>query len=150
MVDSCLVFLLSFSLLVLPSAQLKVIISPSFIFTVAFSVPTIATAPNSRAMIAAWLVRPPLLVTIPATFFKIGSQSGLVVSVTRISPSCSLAASPGELIIRAGPQVILFPTASPLVRIFPFSAGRGGRGGGAGGGRGAGAGRAGGGAGRPV
>jgi hypothetical protein len=35
---------------------------------------------------AAWEVRPPRSVTMAAAFFMMGSQSGLVVSVTRTSP----------------------------------------------------------------
>ena len=42
--------------------------------------------PSSRAMIAAWQVRPPRLVTIADAFFMTGSQSGSVMSVTSTSP----------------------------------------------------------------
>ena len=42
--------------------------------------------PSSRLTMAAWQVRPPRLVTMAAAFFMIGSQSGSVLSVTRISP----------------------------------------------------------------
>ena len=37
-------------------------------------------------MMAAWQVRPPWLVTMAEAFFMMGSQSGSVLSVTRISP----------------------------------------------------------------
>ena len=45
---------------------------------------------NSRATMAAWQVRPPLLVTMAPARFIIGFQSGLVVSVTS---TAGLAAS---------------------------------------------------------
>jgi len=51
------------------------------------SVPTIAGSPSSRLTIAAWQVRPPRLVMIAEAFFMAGSQSGSVLSATRISPS---------------------------------------------------------------
>ena len=50
--------------------------------------PTIAGMPNSRAIIAAWEVRPPLRVIISDACFINGSQSGVVISVTSTSP-CS-------------------------------------------------------------
>ena len=43
--------------------------------------------PSSRAMIAAWQVRPPRLVTIAEARFMIGSQSGSVMSATSTSPA---------------------------------------------------------------
>jgi hypothetical protein len=43
--------------------------------------------PSSRAMIAAWQVRPPRLVTMAEARFMIGSQSGSVMSVTSTSPA---------------------------------------------------------------
>jgi len=49
-------------------------------------VPTTAVMPSSRAIIAAWQVRPPLSVTIAAAIFITGSQSGAVIFETRISP----------------------------------------------------------------
>ena len=49
-------------------------------------VPTTAGMPNSRATMAAWQVRPPRLVTMAAARFMIGSQSGVVLSVTSTSP----------------------------------------------------------------
>ena len=55
--------------------------------------PTTAGMPSSRAMIAAWQVRPPRLVTIAAARFMTGSQSGSVMSATSTSPalhSCHL------------------------------------------------------------
>ena len=40
-----------------------------------------AGMPSSRAMMAAWQVRPPRFVTIAAAVFMTGSQSGVVMSV---------------------------------------------------------------------
>src|SRR5690348_18426402 len=58
-----------------PSAQDTVTSWPSGIFCSASPVPTTAGTPSSRAMIAAWQVRPPRLVTMAAARFMIGSQS---------------------------------------------------------------------------
>ena len=55
------------------------------------SVPTTAGTPSSRATIAACDVRPPRSVTMPAAVFMTGSQSGSVISVTRISPGWNVA-----------------------------------------------------------
>jgi hypothetical protein len=52
--------------------------------------------PSSRAMIAAWQVRPPRLVTIAAARFITGSQSGSVISVTSTSPGCTRAISAAD------------------------------------------------------
>ena len=52
-------------------------------------VPTTAGTPSSRAMIAAWQVRPPRLVTMAAARFITGSQSGSVMSATSTSPGCT-------------------------------------------------------------
>jgi hypothetical protein len=54
--------------------------------SVALPQPTIAGTPISRATMAAWQVRPPLLVMMALAFFMIGSQSGSVMSVTSTSP----------------------------------------------------------------
>ena len=56
--------------------------------------PTTAGMPSSRAMIAAWQVRPPRLVTIAAARFITGSQSGSVMSVTSTSPGLHACPSP--------------------------------------------------------
>ena len=58
--------------------------------------PTTAGMPSSRAMIAAWQVRPPRLVTMAAARFMIGSQSGSVMSATSTSPGRNVAISSGE------------------------------------------------------
>ena len=57
--------------------------------------PTMAGIPNSRAIIAAWLVLPPFRVTIREASFIIGSQSGVVISVTRTSPFSKTSSSQG-------------------------------------------------------
>ncbi len=69
-----------------PSAQDTVTTWPSGTQVVASPVPTTAGMPSSRAMIDAWQVRPPRLVTIAAAVFITGSQSGVVVSATSTSP----------------------------------------------------------------
>ena len=57
---------------------------------VAPTVPTMAGMPSSRATIAACEVRPPRSVTMPPAIFMTGSQSGSVISVTRMSPRLEL------------------------------------------------------------
>ena len=54
---------------------------------VAVFVPTTAGVPSSLLTIAAWQVIPPSSVTMAATFRIAGTMSGLVIRVTRISPS---------------------------------------------------------------
>ena len=61
-------------------------IAPSGITADPSPVPTTAGTPCSRAMIAAWQVRPPRSVTTAAAVFITGSQSGVVVSETSTSP----------------------------------------------------------------
>lgn len=80
---------------------------------VALPQPTMAGTLNSLATMEAWLVLPPLSVTIAAARFKTGSQSGLVNSVTSISPGSKLVPSEGDLSIRAFPLLIFVPMASP-------------------------------------
>jgi hypothetical protein len=69
-----------------PSQQLAVTSMPVSSRSVALPQPTIAGTPISRATMAAWQVRPPLLVMMALAFFMIGSQSGSVMSVTSTSP----------------------------------------------------------------
>ena len=71
---------------------------PSSSTVVASPQPTTAGMPSSRAMIAAWQVRPPRLVTIAAARFITGSQSGSVMSVTSTSPACTRSISAADLI----------------------------------------------------
>ncbi|MNT59692.1 hypothetical protein D3C72_1972250 [compost metagenome] len=70
-----------------PSEQDTVTCMPSRSRSVASPQPTTAGIPSSRAMIAAWQVRPPRLVTMAAARFITGSQSGSVMSVTSTSPA---------------------------------------------------------------
>jgi hypothetical protein len=51
--------------------------------------------PSSRAMMAAWQVRPPRLVTMALARFITGSQFGSVMSVTSTSPGCTRSISDG-------------------------------------------------------
>ena len=102
-----------------PSAHDTVTISPSFSTVVASPVPTTAGMPSSRATMAAWQVRPPRLVTIAAARFITGSQSGSVMSVTRMSPGCTRFISAGLAISRTSPAPIFWPMARPVMRTSP-------------------------------
>src|SRR6202042_3672469 len=62
---------------------------------------TPAGMPSSRAMMAAWQVRPPRLVTMAAARFMTGSQSGSVMSATKTSPARTRDISFASLMIRA-------------------------------------------------
>ncbi len=65
-------------------------------------------------MIAAWQVRPPRSVTIAAARFMTGSQSGSVMSVTRMSPSCTRCISDARSITLTLPVAMRAPTALPV------------------------------------
>ena len=80
--------------------------------------------PSSRAMIAAWQVRPPRLVTMAAASFITGSQFGSVMSVTRMSPSFTRDIFEASATTRTVPLPILLPIARPVTstRELPFSA----------------------------
>ncbi|OGD09338.1 hypothetical protein A2395_01175 [Candidatus Amesbacteria bacterium RIFOXYB1_FULL_47_9] len=73
-----------------PVEPLTVTIRPSLRVFVATVVPTTHGTPNSRETIAAWDVRPPRLVIIAAARFIAGTKSGVVISVTIISPGLTL------------------------------------------------------------
>ena len=75
--------------------------------------PTIAGTPSSRAMIAAWQVRPPRLVTIAAARFMTGSQSGSVMSVTRTSPGRTRSIPPMFSMTRTTPAPMRWPMLLP-------------------------------------
>ena len=79
---------------------------PSARTVVALPVPTTAGTPSSRLTIAAWLVGPPWSVTMPAARFMIGTQSGSVISVTRMAPSRKLSMSAALRITHAVPCAI--------------------------------------------
>ena len=97
---------------------------PSFSLWVASPQPTTAGMPSSRAMIAAWQVRPPRLVTMAAASFITGSQFGSVMSVTSTSPFLTRSICEASFTTRTVPLPILWPMARPLTseRELPFSA----------------------------
>ena len=104
-----------------PSAQ-ETVTSLSFAMRdVASPQPTTAGMPSSRAMIAAWHVRPPRFVTIAAARFMIGSQSGSVMSVTRTSPGFTRFISAIDFTTRAVPAPIFWPIERPSATTLPFA-----------------------------
>ena len=102
-----------------PSAQETVTGRPSASSRVALPVPTTAGIPSSRAMIAAWQVRPPRLVTIAAARFMIGSQSGSVMSATNTSPGTNSCMVSTDCSTRTGPAPIFCPIARPSISGVP-------------------------------
>ncbi|MOA18402.1 hypothetical protein D3C78_1579660 [compost metagenome] len=86
--------------------------------------PTTAGMPSSRAMIAAWQVRPPRLVTMALARFMIGSQSGSVMSETSTSPGCTLSISAMSWITTTLPAPMRWPMARPSTSTLPFSLSR--------------------------
>ena len=103
-----------------PSAHETVTSRPSSRSLVAFLVPTTAGMPSSRAMIAAWQVRPPRLVTIAEARFMIGSQSGSVMSATSTSPSLKSCISSEDPSTRTAPAPIFCPMARPSTSTSAF------------------------------
>ena len=87
----------------------------------ALPVPTTAGTPSSRLTIAAWLVGPPWSVTIPAARFMMGTQSGSVISVTRMAPSRNVAMSAAVRMTQAVPCAIESPMADPVASTGPCS-----------------------------
>ena len=87
----------------------------------ASSVPTTAGIPSSRETIAAWEVRPPWSVMMPAARFMIGTQSGSVISVTSTAPSSNRSISSALLITCTLPAAIAWPMASPVSSRSPCS-----------------------------
>ena len=79
-------------------------------------VPTTAGMPSSRAMIAAWHVRPPRSVTIAEARFMMGSQSGSVMSATSTSPGAKSAIWSIERSTRTRPAPMRCPIARPSTR----------------------------------
>ena len=84
--------------------------------SVALTEPTIAGIPSSRAIIAAWQVRPPRLVTKALARFMTGSQLGSVMSATNTSPTCTKCMSAGSNTIRTGPTPTFCVTARPTTK----------------------------------
>ncbi len=74
-----------------PFSPSIVMTSPSASVRVAVSVPTTAGTPSSRETMAAWEVIPPSSVTMPAARFIAGTMSGVVISVTMMSPAPTLS-----------------------------------------------------------
>ena len=105
----------------LPSTQESVTSCPSVSASVAVPVPMTAGMPSSRLTMAAWEVRPPWSVTMPAAFLRIGPQSGSVISVTRIPPSSKRSISSALWMICTGPSAIDWPMLSPVTSRSPFS-----------------------------
>ena len=103
-----------------PSAQLTVTGSPLVRSWVALPLPTTAGMPSSRETMAAWLVRPPRFVTMAEAVFMIGSQSGSVMSVTRISPAWNSRMCDTLGMTCTLPAAILSPTARPLTSSSPW------------------------------
>ena len=108
----------------MPFEVSTVIICPVFNFERALPVPTTAGMPSSRETIAAWEVRPPFSVIIAEAIFIIGSQSGSVISVTKISPFWNSSNFLTSVIIRTLPLAILVPTAIPTTIGSCLPAGR--------------------------
>ncbi len=102
-----------------PSAQETVTSSPSERASVASPVPTTAGIPSSRAMMAAWQVRPPRLVTMAEARFMIGSQSGSVMSATRTSPVLKAAIWSIAVRMRTLPAPMRWPMARPSTSTRP-------------------------------
>ena len=92
-------------------------ISPVFSLFVAFSVPTIQGTPSSLLTIAAWQVFPPRFVTIADAIFIAGTQSGVVISVTRTSPFWKVEMSLMFRITLTFPDFMPGLTPIPLTRI---------------------------------
>ena len=84
--------------------------------SVAFTEPTMAGMPSSRAIMAAWQVRPPRLVTNALARFMTGSQFGSVMSATNTSPGCTKCISAGSSTIRTGPTPTFCVTARPTTK----------------------------------
>ena len=104
-----------------PSAQDTVTDWPSLSRLVPSPVPTTAGMPSSRAMMAAWQVRPPRLVTMAEARFMTGSQLGSVMSVTSTSPGWTLSISETSATMRTGPEPIFWPMARPVMMTSPVA-----------------------------
>jgi hypothetical protein len=78
------------------------------------AVPVTAGRPYSRHTIAAWLIIPPMSVTVAPIFEKIGAHDGAVSGATRISPSCTSPIWSADWMTRAGPSATPGEAANPL------------------------------------
>ena len=99
---------------------------PSARTSVALPVPTTAGMPSSRLTMAAWLVGPPWSVTMPAARFMMGTQSGSVISVTRMAPSRNRAMSAALRMTQTVPGAMASPMADAAVSTVPLFAAGGG------------------------
>ena len=97
-----------------PSVPLTRILCPSLMSLVAFSTPTTAGKPYSRAITAPCVINPPTSVTRPFIDTNNGVQLGSVKVVTNISPS-SIFASAILKITRALPSIVPEETARPAI-----------------------------------
>jgi hypothetical protein len=95
-----------------PSVPWTRIRCPSRISRVAFSTPTPAGKPYSRAITAPWVIRPPTSVTSPVIATNSGVQLGSVKAVTRMSPA-SRSASAMSRMTRARPSMVPAETGKP-------------------------------------
>jgi len=93
--------------------------SSSFNIFVASLVPTTQGVPSSLEIIAAWQVSPPSSVMIAAAFFIAGTMSGVVIFVTKISPSIILPISSISVIIFTFPASVPGDAPIPFNKIFP-------------------------------
>jgi hypothetical protein len=97
-----------------PSVPCTRIRCPSLISLVAFSTPTTAGKPYSRAMTAPWVLSPPTSVTRPLMDTNNGVQLGSVKEVTKISPSSRTASSRFKM-TRARPSITPDETGRPTM-----------------------------------
>jgi hypothetical protein len=102
-----------------PSEHTTVTSEPFASRSVASPQPTTAGMPSSRAMIAAWQVRPPRFVTIAPAASSPGSQLGSVMSATRTSPGLHAVHLEIDWTTRTGPVPIFWPMARPSARTVP-------------------------------
>ncbi|MPN13156.1 hypothetical protein SDC9_160476 [bioreactor metagenome] len=82
---------MAFPLYTVPVVPSTVMTIPSVRREVALTVPTTQGVSSSLDMMAAWQVMPPSSVTMPAALFMAGTMSGMVMEVTRISPSFTMS-----------------------------------------------------------
>ncbi len=111
-----------YRIFIYPSVPCTRIRCPSFMSLVAFSTPTTAGKPYSRAITAPWVISPPTSVTRPFMNTNNGVQLGSVKEVTNISPS-SRSASSSFKMTRARPSTTPEETGRPGIASAgsPFS-----------------------------
>ena len=77
-------------------------------------VPVTAGRPYSRQTMAAWLIMPPMSVTVALILPKIGPHDGAVTGATKISPCWIWERSSASMITRARPSTRPGEAAMPL------------------------------------